>query len=240
MCSDEWATPRVAVTPPRAGVSGSPAPATVVPARAPRAPVRRWRLGVSDGSFDSTLYFGTARVDVWEHAVLASLQFRASERWTLQASGGVIVTGALSTGDATHRMRPGWLYGVAASYRLLDGAGWLPFVLISASISASGTATESSDAQGSGHHASLVSVDASAVLTVGKTLFRAISPYLVGRVFGGPVFWQREGALLTGTDAYHYQVGVGLSVALLQRFDAFFEYAPLGERRISAGAGLAF
>lgn len=228
---------------PRTGTlaSASPALAARTPARRPpRTPARRWRLGVNDGAFNSTLLFGAARLDVWEQAVLASLQYRASDRWTLQASAGAIVTGALSSGNVSHRMRPGWLYGLAASYRVLDGTGWLPFVLVSASFSASGTATEASDAPGSGHHASLVSVDASAVLTVGKTFLRALSPYVVGRVFGGPVFWQGEGAQRTGTDAYHYQAGLGLSVAVLQRFDAFIEFAPLGERRVSAGAGLAF
>ena len=106
-------------------------------------------------------------------------------------------------------------YVAAASYRIIDGTGYLPFVIMALSVSMSGTATESSEAPQSGFHAPLVALDLSAVLTIGKTFMRAISPYLVGRVFGGPVYWQRDSQLLVGTDAYHYQVGLGLSVAVL-------------------------
>ena len=55
-----------------------------------------------------------------------------------------------------------------------------------------------------------------------------------------PVFWHDQGVLRGGTDIYHYQVGAGIAVSLLQRFDAFIEGAPLGERRISAGLGVSF
>jgi len=179
-------------------------------------------------------------VFVWEQAALATLQFRASDRWTLQASAGGIIAGALVLGNVVHRMRPGWLYGAAASFRVLDGTGWMPYLIVSGSFSMSGTSTEPSDAAGTGFHAPLVSMDVSLVATVGKTFFRTLSPYLVGRVFGGPVFWQRGSEVSVGTDAYHYQVGVGISLAVLQRFDAFIEGAPFGERRVSAGAGVAF
>lgn len=177
---------------------------------------------------------------MWEQAGLGTLQFRASDRWTLQASAGGIISGALVHGNVVHTMRPGWLYGVAASFRVLDGTGWMPYLIVSGSLSMSGTATSPSDAPQSGFHSSLVSMDVSLIATVGKTFFRVLSPYLVGRVFGGPVFWQRGGDVALGTDAYHYQFGVGISVALLQRFDAFIEGAPFGERRLSAGAGVAF
>jgi hypothetical protein len=202
--------------------------------------MHRWRVGVNYGGFSSTLIFGNEHLDIGERAVLATLQFRASERWTLQASAGLLVDGALVSGNVQHLMRPGWLYGVAASYRVLDGARWMPFILVAGSFSASSTATQPSDAAGTGFHAQLMSFDVSAVVTVGKTFFRVLSPYLVGRVFGGPVFWQQAADLRTGTDAYHYQLGAGLAVALFQRFDAFAEYAPLGERRLSFGAGISF
>ena len=194
---------------------------------------------MSYGTFSSTLLFGDTRADIWEEAVLGSLQFRATDRWTLQASAGAILSGGLVVMNIAHAMRPGWLYGVAASYRILDGTGWTPYLIASGSLSVSGTTTEAENAQ-IGFHSPLVSMDASLVVTVGKTFFRALSPYLVGRVFGGPVLWQRGSDTSLGGDLYHYQFGVGLAVSLFQRLDAFVEGAPLGERRISAGAGIAF
>jgi hypothetical protein len=212
-----------------------------------REPSHRLRVGVSYGAFASTLAFFDSEhgdhpelVDIGEQAVLGTLQYRASDRWTLQASAGVLVSGGIANATRALTMRPGWLFGVAASCRLLDGHGWLPFILVSGSLSASSTALEDAQFPGSGYHDVFSAMDVSGVLTVGKTLFRAISPYLVGRVFGGPVFWHDGSAFRGGTDIYHYQLGAGVAVSLLQRFDAFIEGAPLGERRISAGAGVSF
>lgn len=200
----------------------------------------RLRVGASYGAFSSTLVFGDQFADIGEQAVLTTLQYRATDRWTLQASAGAILVGALATANTAYRMRPGWLFGVAASFRVLDGAGWLPFVMVSGSLSASGTALEDGASPGSGFHSTLTSIDISGVVTVGKTLFRVLSPYVMARVFGGPVLWQQNDSLRLGTDIFHYQIGFGLAVAVLRRFDAFVEGAPLGERRISAGMGVSF
>ena len=41
---------------------------------------------------------------------------------------------------------------------------------------------------------------------------KIFTPYVTARVFGGPVYWRLDGADVTGTDLYKYQVGGGLSL----------------------------
>lgn len=250
MCADEWDTPRNTPATSSSAPSGAPSSAAANRTRSPRPvlqPTHRLRIGASYGGFSSTLAFfdpehldQPEHVDIGEQAVLATLQYRVSNRWTLQASAGALITGGIATRTRSLTMRPGWLFGVAASSRLLDGTGWLPFILVSVSLSMSSTSLQNDMQPGSGYHDVFTAMDISGVLTIGKTFFRAVSPYLVGRVFGGPVFWNDQGVLRGGTDIYHYQVGAGIAVSLFQRFDAFIEGAPLGERRISAGAGVSF
>jgi hypothetical protein len=62
----------------------------------------------------------------------------------------------------------------------------------------------------------------------------------VGRVFGGPVYWQYQGSSVTGTDAHHYQLGVGLTVVAGGRVNVFAEGVPVGERSFAAGTAFAF
>jgi hypothetical protein len=75
---------------------------------------------------------------------------------------------------------------------------------------------------------------------VGTTFFDRLSPYALGRVFGGPVYWRYQGAAVTGTDTHHYQLGAGLALMLARRLDIFAEAVPLGERSLSAGASVSF
>jgi hypothetical protein len=77
-------------------------------------------------------------------------------------------------------------------------------------------------------------------VVLGKTFLDALSPYVVVRGFGGPIWWQIEGKDATGTDTYKFQVGAGLSVSLPQRLDAFLEVVPLGEKALSTGLGYSF
>jgi hypothetical protein len=74
----------------------------------------------------------------------------------------------------------------------------------------------------------------------GWPLFRTVSPYVVVRGFGGPVFWTYRGESRLGTDAYKYQVGAGLSLVVAGTVDVFVEGVPVGERGITAGAGISF
>jgi hypothetical protein len=81
-----------------------------------------------------------------------------------------------------------------------------------------------------------VAVDFRAAVSAGWTLWERFTPYAVGRVFGGPVFY--GGAI--GTDAYHVQLGAGFVVGLPLGLDLNFEIVPLGEQRLSGGIGFTF
>ncbi len=75
---------------------------------------------------------------------------------------------------------------------------------------------------------------------VGVTLFDAISPYALARVFGGPIFWRYLGDSVTGTDVYKYQLGAGVALRAAKRVSAFAEGVPLGERALVLGMTVAF
>ena len=58
---------------------------------------------------------------------------------------------------------------------------------------------------------------------MGTTLWDAFSPYVLARIFGGPVFWRYAGQAVTGTDVYHYQFGAGFALSLARTVDVFVE-----------------
>ena len=86
----------------------------------------------------------------------------------------------------------------------------------------------------------MLSTDARLGVVVGKTLWSVWTPYVTGRAFGGPVFWRLDGEAVTGEDQHHYQLGVGSVVTFPVGIDLAIEWAPLGARGLTAGAGFAF
>ena len=54
------------------------------------------------------------------------------------------------------------------------------------------------------------------------------------------IFWHYRGDAVRGTDAYHFQLGAGVSYRIARRVDVFVEGIPLGERGISGGAAAVF
>jgi hypothetical protein len=85
----------------------------------------------------------------------------------------------------------------------------------------------------------MVAFDGRVGVAVGKTIAHAVTPYVLGRAFGLPILWRDQGASVTGTDAYHYQLGAGL-VARVQALDLLVEGAVFGERAIVGGVGYSF
>jgi hypothetical protein len=138
-----------------------------------------------------------------------------------------------------HEMSPGWLATLSGSWRVVNGVGSAPFVLLSATLGAAGARTEEV-AAGETETAGYTAMDLRLGVAVGKTFFQVLSPYAAARVFGGPIFWRFRGEDRTGTDRHHYQLGLGVAVSLPRRFDVFAEGAPLGERAATIGAGVAF
>ncbi len=70
---------------------------------------------------------------------------------------------------------------------------------------------------------------------VGTTLFDVLRPYVPVRIFGGPIYWHYAGQAVTGTDANHYQIGLGAMLHIYGGIEVFAEGIPLGEKAVSAG-----
>ena len=64
------------------------------------------------------------------------------------------------------------------------------------------------------------------------------TPYAVGRLFGGPVFYKIDDVNRIGNDRYHFQLGAGGLIALGKRVDLFVEGVPLGEQALTGGIGV--
>lgn len=156
-------------------------------------------------------------------AASASFEARLSPRWTLVGAAGGVFAGSL--GGA--RTGGGAVGSVAGSFLALEQGRWWPFVQLAVSLAVSGLSAPAS---------AYVAVDGRLALVVGYTFFQRVTPYAVGRVFGGPVFYGGR----TGTDLYHYQVGGGLVVGLPKGFDLSAEVVPLGEQRFTAALGFSF
>jgi hypothetical protein len=205
----------------------------------PRPAPKRFRASVVIGHAASTLVFeGKTRVGIDRRAILATIERRLSSKWTLQVAAGGIVAGTLKVDQDRYFFGPGLSAGVTASYRVLDGRGRMPFLLFAGTLAFAGATTQSE--KGKSPAVSYFAGDLRLGAVVGKTFFQALSPYAVGRVFGGPISWQLKGQNITGTDAYHFQLGAGLAVAMPFGLDAFVEGVPFGEKALSTGLGLSF
>jgi hypothetical protein len=189
----------------------------------------RWEAGASYSFTATALQFSNdLRFDERRHATLATLDYAPSRRSTLRAGAGVLAGGTLTQASARYDLAPGFIGVVGGSYRVLDASGAAPFVLLTAQVSFA-----SSSSAGAAYDA----LDVRAGAIVGTNLWKTMTPYVVGRGFGGPVFWRLGGVALTGTDVHHYQVGAGVAVRLLQRLDVFVEGVALGEQGLSIGVG---
>jgi len=185
-------------------------------------------VGATVGAFRSTLVFdGQERLRLEAVAVSASFEYRLTERVTLSAAAGGMLAGRLLSADETFDFGAGAVGSVSASVLALEQGRYTPFLMGSGSIAVSTI---------SARPTTYVAVDARAAVVAGYTLFDRFTPYVVGRLFGGPVFWRGQ----VGTDLFHYQVGLGAVVGLPLGFDLSAEVVPLGEQRVTLGVGYSF
>lgn len=193
----------------------------------------KWRVGASYAFTSTGLHFGGGlRVDETRNSSIVALDYRPLSRLTLEVGAGAFDGGSITAPDARFGLEPGFAGLVGASWRLLDAKGAIPFVLLTGQFSY----LSSSTSPGGGYNAFDFRVGAA----VGTTLWRIFTPYVVGRAFGGPVYWRFAGTSIVGTDDHHWQVGAGFSLRLAERFDLFAEGVPLGEQGVTAGAGFSF
>lgn len=200
----------------------------------------RWRVGVTSVYTSTVLRFSsTLQTGETRFAGLADLSYAPSARLSLSLAVGAAVGGRLLAPDGPHDFAPGFVSGLGASYRLLEGRTLLGrgFVVVSGLLSLTASSTQLGN---EGARTSYDALDARAGLAAGFSWWHALSAYGVVRAFGGPVFWTYEGASQLGTDTHHYQVGGGVALLLLRRVDIFVEGVPLGEQALSGGVSLAF
>jgi hypothetical protein len=197
----------------------------------------RWHVGAS-GIYPSTAieFGGGLRTPETRAAALASVLYQPTPRVTLQAGMGATFGGGLETPTGRYNFSPGPTAEIGGSWRVVDGGR--PFVILTSllSFSAATTHLAGSDAGHAGYEAFDLRLGALA----GVTLWKRLSLYALGRVFGGPVFWKYQGASVTGGDTHHYQVGAGVTWLVVRRFGLFAEGVPLGERALAAGLSVAF
>jgi hypothetical protein len=195
----------------------------------------RIRLGVSGVYTSTALRFGGGlRGDETRLAVLASIAYQLPRRVTLQGGVGAALGGDLTMPDGVYHFTPGPLGAIGVSWRAIDGR---PFLVFTSLLSFSAATTR---LNGSTDRTGYEAFDLRAGALFGTTLFDALSPYAVARIFGGPVFWHYQGAAVEGTDIAHYQLGAGLAVSVAKRVDFFAEGIPLGERALSGGVSVRF
>ena len=188
------------------------------------------------------LLSGDADVALRRRGLVASLEYRLADDWTLSAGGGVTLGGDLLVAGDRYDIDVGPVGQAGVAYRVLDGDGWEPFLLLGASFAASTAVTSgpiSGPGAGQSTDESLSALDARFSLTLGETFGQVIAPYITLRGFGGPIFWTLDGADVTGSDKRHFQFGGGL-IASTGLLDAYVEIIPLGERSASFGAAVAF
>lgn len=199
-------------------------------------------MGLTYGVFGSDLVWSSGmEATIQRRAATISFERRMSETWVLSLSGGMSLPGHLRIDGERHDILPGWLGALTSSWRLMDGEGSKPFMLVSVTLAGSGARTrEAGRPSDDATTAQLLAFDARAGLTVGKTFSGVISPYAGVRLFGGPILWRFRGEDLGGTDQHHYQLAIGMSSSLPAGIDLFAEIAPLGERAAAVGGGVTF
>jgi hypothetical protein len=193
----------------------------------------KWRIGASYTFTSTGLHFDNGlRVDEIRNGSIALVDYSPLKRLTLEAGAGPFLGGSITTPAVRYSLAPGLVSALGGAWRLLDADGAIPFVLLTAQLSYISSSAP--------HDVGYNAFDLRGGAVVGWTLWHRVAPYLVGRAFGGPVYWRYLGTAIVGTDDHHWQVGAGLSVRVGRRVDLFAEGVPIGEQGVTAGAGISF
>jgi hypothetical protein len=194
----------------------------------------RWNAGAVGLTTWTRLKFDDLHADQLRNAIAASLAYAPAARLSLQLSVGAAFGGELEAPNGTHEFNPGPTGAIGMVYTLVAGS---PFVALSGVLSASHATTQ---LRGRGPSTNYDAFDLRVGAIAGITVFDVLSPYVVARAFGGPVFWRYEGEAQTGTDAYHVQLGGGVTFRPVEMLAIYVEGVPLGEQAVSGGASVAF
>lgn len=195
------------------------------------------RVSASYAFTSTTILFGGAkRADLTRHAVFGGVEVPLSNRITGQLGAGGIAGGSLDHGDAHDTMGPGFSGSIGMAARVVDGLGYAPVVQLTLGLSGTHALTHAGN-----ETPRFTAFDLRAGVVASKTFGDVFTPYAVGRIFGGPVYWRYEGEAVTGTDLHKYQLGGGFALSLFHRhLDVFAEGIALGEKGVATGIGTTF
>jgi hypothetical protein len=175
---------------------------------------------------------------VEREAATVSADYRLSPQTTIGGAAGVGLGGLVTIGAQRFHVLPGWEFTFSYARQLLDGRGRRPFLILG--ISAGGSVAATREEVYGGREpgtTGFYAFDIRGGLTLGKTFWNTLGPYVVARAFGGPVIWSYAGSTVLAGDLYHVQLGAGVVTVLPRGFDVFVEGVPLGERALTLGAG---
>lgn len=190
-----------------------------------------WQVTAAVDALSTTIEAG-APLALDETTVTATLAHFASPRLGWSVTAGGVVAGSIEG----RPMRGGATLAAAISWLPVYESARRPFVAVTASL---GTALARATADDGRTH-TWSAWDVRGGVMVGKTFAGHLVPYLAARVFGGPVFWYRAGASVTGTDRYHVTAGAGLTLRLPARLEVSLEYMPFGEYSASGAVTWRF
>jgi hypothetical protein len=193
-------------------------------------------VGASAAVSDTTLVFSDDQhLDLRQSAATVIGGYAWPSRISVRAALGVLAGGSLEGEGRTFDLGVGLIASIGVA-RQWSRAPW--FLTGSAGLGVSHASTREMLGGGmEGPRVSLTAIDARGGLTAGRT-FGPFSPYLLARVFGGPLFWRWDGDATTGTDTRHFQLGAGASLAIGARAMILVDIAALGERAASLGVAV--
>jgi hypothetical protein len=156
--------------------------------------------------------------------------YAAPSGWSVRLAAGAILGGQLDGDEmpGTFDMGRGFVGSVSGARRWALGEGrW--FVTGSTSITAGSTTTSGAADE------RLTAFDVRIGAIAGRTFADVVSPYVLTRVFGGPVLWTVAGDDVAGSDPTHLQLGAGVSIATAYGLSAVIDVSVVGEQSASVG-----
>lgn len=192
------------------------------------------RIAISYGQFTTEVEFSDRRDFVLhEKQVVASWSMGLRDGWGVGASVGLVIDGDLRGKAGRFDVQPGFVFALRGSKVWLQDERWWPFISTSVAVAVGWVGLQGLES-GVPDEASVLAFDLRADLTIGKTLWRTLTPYVSVRAFGAPLVLL-DGDVTSGSDPHHYQLAFGAQVTLPGGVAVYVDWAPLGERSLSLG-----
>ena len=205
---------------------------------------RRYDFSIAWNRFTGRLDVGGTRMDLTEDLAQIAFGWSISPKTSLRVAAGGILSGTLmgvgpSVPRGTHTVGPGWVGSVQVDRVLLTTEGWRPFIRTQGTIGVSSTGTTDKATDIS---STFVATDLRVGLTVGWMLGDRVVGYGATRLFAAPFYWfvAGEPESLSGQDINHYQVAIGGSVRVGDRWNLFADWSFFGERSLVVGLAMAW